>query len=88
MLPGAVHTGDRYAEMAALGLAIILVGLLASAQTRGLQVPASSTATVVLIVGISSLALPSETGALGRPSATLAIAWALAFAAAARRQRC
>lgn len=83
---GRCATGDRYAEMAALGLAIILVGL-ASAQTRGWLVPAYATATVVLIVGFSSLALPGETGALGRPSATLAIAWALAFAAAARRQR-
>ena len=72
--------------MAALALAVILIGLLATLRTRGWQIPALSAAATAVILGATSLALPDATGAFQQPRAALAIVWGLAFTAVARSQ--
>ena len=83
---GRCATGDRYAEMAALALAVVLVGLLATVRTRGWQIPTSSAAAAAVILGATSLALPDLTGALQQPWAAMTVLWGLSFIAVARRR--
>jgi hypothetical protein len=80
---GRCAHGDRFAEMAALAGAVVLVGLLASLRTRGWRVAAWTVAAAAVIVGAASLALPDAPGALSWVWGTAAVAWGVLFAAVA-----
>lgn len=72
---GQCAHGDRFAEMAACAIAIVLVSLLAAVKTPGWSVPAWSAAVAALILGLTSIALPAAPGALGLAWGVLAVAW-------------
>ena len=74
---GRCARGDRFAEMAACALAILLVGFLAAWDTPGRRIPALSAGMAAVLVGSASLALPSAPGSLGLAWGGLAIAWGI-----------
>jgi hypothetical protein len=78
---GACAYGDRLAEVAALAIAIVLVGMLAALQTRGWRAAAWSAGAAAAIVGMASIALPEVPGALGQLAGAAAVAWGILFVA-------
>lgn len=88
VLPADAHLGlGHWAALSAAALAALFAALLASLRTDGFVVPALSAAGAVLAWGVACLAYPESAGALGRTWAALAIAWSIAFGAAALRER-
>lgn len=83
---GQCARGDRFAEVAALAVAIVLVTLLASARTAGWRVSAWSAGLAAVVLGSTSVALPDVTGALGRPGGAIVATWGLLVIATAERQ--
>jgi hypothetical protein len=83
---GRCARGDRYAEMAALAIAVVLVGLLAALKTPGWRLPAWSAGTAAILVGLACIALPDVPGAVGRVGGSLAIGWGVLFVAVAERE--
>jgi hypothetical protein len=79
----AVAAGDRFAEMAALAIALVLVAMLASARTRGWRVSAWSAGAAAVMLGLASIALPEVPGVVGQAWGTPVVAWALVVVAAA-----
>lgn len=78
---GRCATGDRYAELAALAIAILLTAALATfTQAR---TPAWSTAAAAATLGAASVALPTLPGSMGTVGGALTLAWATLFLAAA-----
>lgn len=87
---GQCPYGDRLAEMAALALAIVLVGLLAALKTQGWRVAAWSAGVSAVILGLASIVLPDAPGALGQAWGALTATWGVLFVVAAEweaRQR-
>jgi hypothetical protein len=76
---GQCVRGDRYAEAAALALAVVLVALLASLRTPGWTLPAWSAGTAAAVLGVASLLWPGEVGALHGAWAVTTLAWGCAF---------
>jgi hypothetical protein len=78
----------HWTVMAALGLAVLFLMLLATLGTDGWRVPAWSAALAAAAWGISSLvgSGPTAAGSGGRSWAYAAIAWALALVAAVERE--
>lgn len=76
---GRCAHGDRFAEMAALAIAIVLIGLLAALKTRGWIVTALSAGASAFVLGVASIALPDAAGSLGQTWGGLAAAWGLLF---------
>jgi hypothetical protein len=83
---GQCAHGDRFAEMAALAIAVVLVALLASARTGGWRVSAWSAGVAAAILGLASVVLPDVAGSVGRASGALAVAWGVMVVAAAEWQ--
>ena len=83
---GQCARGDRFAEMAALAVAVVLVASLASARTGGWRVPAWSAGAAAAILGLVSVALPDVTGSVGWAGGALAAAWGVMVVAAAESQ--
>ena len=83
---GQCVQGDRFAEAAALALAVVLVALLASLRTPGWPVPAWCTGVAAIVLGAASWAFPGEPGALTPWPTAAAVLWGVAFVAAARVQ--
>lgn len=83
---GQCARGDRYAEMAALAVAVALVALLASARTGGWRVAALSAGVAAAIPGLSSVALPDVPGSIGWAWGAVAVAWGVMVVAAAKFQ--
>jgi hypothetical protein len=83
---GQCVEGDRYAEVAALVLAVVLVALLASVRTPGWLLPAWSAGTAAAVFGITSLMLPGEVGAVSPAWAVTVVVWSVALVAIAMRQ--
>jgi hypothetical protein len=83
---GQCVQGDRYAEAAALAVAVVLVAGLASVQTAGWRLPAWSAGTAAVTLGVASLLFPGEVGALPGAWAAATITWGGAFVAIAHRQ--
>ena len=84
---GQCAGGDRFAEMAALTIAILGTGILAGAKPRGWRLNAWCVGMAAATVGLASVALPEVPGAVGRLWGILAIAWGIAFVAAAEVER-
>jgi len=87
---GRCPYGDRLAEMAALALAIVLVGMLAALKTQGWRVVARSAGASAVILGLASIVLPDAPGALGQAWGALTATWGVLFVVAAQweaRQR-
>jgi hypothetical protein len=87
---GRCPYGDRLAEMAALALAIVLVGMLAALKTPGWRIAARSAAASAVILALASILLPDAPGALGQAWGALTATWGVLFVVAAEweaRQR-
>jgi len=80
---GRCPYGDRLAEMAALALAIVLVGMLAALKTQGWRVAARSAGASAVILGLVSIVLPDAPGALGQAWGALTVTWGVLFIVAA-----
>ena len=83
---GQCARGDRFAEMAALAVAVVLVALLASARTGGWRVPAWSAGVAAAILGVASVAVPDVTGSVGSVWGALAVVWGVMVVVAAEWQ--
>lgn len=79
-------TLGSWAGLTAMAVAIPLVALLAGIRTVGWRVPALSAAAACALWGIATAIYPDRSGSEGRAWGLAAIAWAIAFAAAARRE--
>ena len=77
----------HWTVMAALGLAVVGLAVLASLGTNGWRIPAWSAALAAIVWGLSSVRAPTTAGAEDRGWAIAAIAWALAVLAATIRGR-
>jgi hypothetical protein len=82
-LDGPPHHVQRLSTMAALGIAIVLVSLLAASKTEGWRIPAWSAGAATIVFGLASVAFPGHPGAPGRGWGILAIAGGVLFIAAA-----
>ncbi len=80
---GRCPYGDRLAEMAALALALVLVGMLAALKTQGWRVAARSAGASAVILGLVSILLPDAPGALGQAWGALTVTWGVLFVVAA-----
>jgi hypothetical protein len=83
---GQCVRGDRYAEAAALALAVVLVALLASMRTPGWLLPAWSAGTAAVVLGAASLLWPGEVGAVSGAWAVATLVWGCAFVAVAHME--
>ncbi len=90
-LAGPPHHVQRLSTMAAMGIAIVLTGLLAALQTRGWRIPAWSAGMAAVVFGLASMVFPDQRGAEGRGWGGVAIAGGVLFIAVAeledRRRR-
>jgi hypothetical protein len=80
---GRCPYGDRLAEMAALALSIVLVGMLAALKTPAWRVAARSAGASAVILGLASILLPGAPGALGQAWGALTAMWGVLFVVAA-----
>jgi len=80
---GRCPYGDRLAEMAALALAIVLVGLLSALKTSGWRGAARSAGVSAVILGVVSIVLPGAPGAVGQVWGALTATWGVLFVVAA-----
>jgi hypothetical protein len=80
---GPPHHADRYAEMAAAALAVVLVGFLAALKTQGWTIPARSAGVAAIVVGTASVVFPDAPGALGNAWGAVTVGWGVLFHAAA-----
>jgi hypothetical protein len=80
---GRCPYGDRLAEMAALAIALVLVGLLAALKTPGWRVAAWSAGVSAVILGVASIVLPDAPGAPGKTWGALMATWGVLFIVAA-----
>lgn len=84
---GQCVEGDRYAEAAALVIAVALTALLAAARTPGWRLPVVCAGLGAVVLGAASLVFAGEVGALSAPWALAAIGWGVAFGVTATRGR-
>lgn len=83
---GRCASGDRFAEMAALALAIAAGGVLAASKPVGWRMTGWSVGAAAIIVGVSSLVLPEVPGALGRIGGAFALGWGVLFVAVTEKE--
>ncbi|MDQ6711617.1 MAG: hypothetical protein M3Z28_00285, partial [Candidatus Dormibacteraeota bacterium] len=76
---GPPHHADRFAEMAAAAIAIVLVGMLASLKSQGWRIAAWSAGAASIVVGMASVVFPDAPGAVGRVWGTLAVGAGVLF---------
>lgn len=84
---GQCAQGDRYAEAAALAVALVAVAAVAAARTPGWRLPAWSAGAAAVVLGDVSLLFPGQVGALSAVWGVAAVTWGLAFVAVAEHQR-
>lgn len=78
---GQCARGDRFAETAAATVAGVLIGFLASAQTRGWRIPHWSAGAGSVVIGLASVALQDDVGSLGLQGGLFAVLWGIVFVA-------
>ena len=76
---GPPHYADRFAEMAAAAIAIVLVGMLASLKSQGWSISAWSAGAASIVVGMASVVFPDAPGGVGRVWGTLAVGAGVLF---------
>lgn len=84
---GRCAYGDRFAEMAALAISIVVVGMLAASKPGSWRITAWSVGAAALILGSAAIVLPELPGALGRAGGALAVAWGVLFVAVAEWEK-
>ena len=82
-LAGPPHHVLRLSTMAAMAIAIVLAGLLASLKPHGWRIPAWCAGMAVVVYGLASVVFPDHPGAEERGWGSLAIAGGVLFIAAA-----
>lgn len=85
-LVGPPHHVQRLSTMAAMAIAIVLVGLLASLRTRGWRIPAWSAGIGAVVFGLASVGYPDHPGAAGLGWGGAALAGGILFIAVAERE--
>ena len=80
---GPPHHIQRLAWMAALAIALILVGLLAAFRTTGWLIPARSAGAAAVIFGLGSVVFPTHMGSAGTGWGAVALAGGALFIAVA-----
>lgn len=83
---GQCVQGDRYAETAALAVAVVAVTLLAAMHTPGWMLPAWSAGATAVGLGAASLAFPGQVGALSAVWAVAAVVWGCAVVVVTHNQ--
>ncbi len=83
---GRCAHGDRFAEMAATAVTVILISMLSAFKACGWIVPALSAGASAILVGLASTVLPDAAGSLGQIGGLLAIGWGVLFVVLARRE--
>jgi hypothetical protein len=83
---GQCARGDRFAEMAAATVAIVLVGGLAGFHTPGWRLPLWSAGLGAILIGLTSIALTDVTGSLGLGWGSLAVIWGVLFIVIGQRR--
>ena len=82
--PVDFHAGlGSWGGLTAMGVGIVLVAALAAFRTTGWRVPAWSAAGAAAVWGAGCVVRPDAAGSEGRIWGALAVAWAVAFVAAA-----
>ncbi len=84
---GQCAHGDRFAEMAASAIALVLVSLLAAFKPPGWQISAWSAGVAAIVVGLASIALPNAPGAFGQAGGVVVVVWGMLFVTIAERLR-
>jgi hypothetical protein len=82
-LVGPPHHVQRLSTMAALAVAIALVGLLASLKTDGWRIPAWSAGTAAFVFGLASVVFPDHPAAVGLGWGVLSVGGGVLFIALA-----
>ena len=82
-LAGPPHHIQRLSTMAAMAIAVVLVGVLAALRTQGWRIPAWSAGTAAVVFGLASVVFPDQRGAEGRVWGGVAIAGGILFIAVA-----
>lgn len=85
-LVGPPHQVQRLATRAAMAIATVLVGLLASLRTRGWRIPAWSAGVAAVAFGVASVAYPDHPGAAGMAWGGATLAGGILFIAVAERE--
>jgi hypothetical protein len=85
-LTGPPHHVERLSTMAALAIAIVLVGLLASFKTGGWRIPSWGAATAAVVFGLASMAHPNHPAAAGRGWGAVAVLGGVLFVSTAEWQ--
>jgi hypothetical protein len=80
------HHIQRLATMAAMAIAVILVGLLAAFQTRGWRIPAWCAGAAAMVFGLASVVFPTYRGSAGRGLGALALGGGFLFIVVAEGQ--
>src|SRR3712207_2674630 len=80
---GRCAYGDRFADMAALAIAIVIAGMLAASKPGGWRVTVWSVGLATVIVGSVSIVLPEVPGTLGRESGAVTVVWGVVLVAVA-----
>jgi hypothetical protein len=83
---GPPHYAQRLATMAAMAIAIFLVGLLTAFRTRGWRIPARSAGAAAIVFGLASVVFPTSMGSAGRGWGALAAVGGALFILAAEWQ--
>jgi hypothetical protein len=80
---GQCAYGDRFAELAALAIAIVIAGMLAASKPGGWRVTAWSVGAAAATLGSASIVLPELPGAPGQGGGAMTVAWGVLFIAVA-----
>jgi hypothetical protein len=85
-LSGPPHHIQRLATMAAMALAVVLVSILASFQTRGWRISAWSAGAALMVFGLASIVFPTYRGSAGAGWGALAIGAGILLLVVAERR--
>jgi hypothetical protein len=85
-LSGPPHHVQRLATMAALSIAVVLVGLLGSLQTRGWRTSAWSVGGAAIVLGLAFLVVPTSRASAGGRWGAIAAGGGLLYVVVAERR--
>jgi hypothetical protein len=85
-LSGPPHHIQRLTTMAALAIAVGLVGLLAALQTRGWRICAWSAGTAAIVLGLASMVFPTYRASAGGRWGAIAVGGGFLYVVVAERR--